>query len=86
MWVAELRISRRTAQKISDLHHVDAADVRNAVVCVSGLQFVWQRHPERGLRALVQAPIGGYKSLVVLYPVTEHPLGDVYRLGTAYRL
>ncbi len=41
IWVAELRISDRTAQKLSSVHGLQADDVRDAVQCVKGLPFTW---------------------------------------------
>jgi hypothetical protein len=83
LWVARLHVSHRTAEKISLLHGITEAEVRAAVVCVEGLEYVWHVHPERGLRAIVKAVIHRKPALVVLYPADD-PLGDSYNLGSAY--
>jgi hypothetical protein len=85
LWVAELRISRATARKLASKHGLEAEEVREAVQCVTGLRFIWDRHPQRGLRAIVETRIRGKTVLVVLYPA-EHPLGDAFNLGSAYPL
>lgn len=84
IWVAELRISDRTAHKVSTRHGLHADEIRDAVQCVEGLPFAWDDDPERGLRAIVEVEIRHQLYLVVLYPVS-HPMGDVWRLGSAYR-
>lgn len=84
IWVAELRISRRTADKVSSLHGVQDDEIRDAVECVERLPFTWDDDPDRGLRAIVRVQIRGRAFLVVLYP-TDDPMGDVWRLGSAYR-
>jgi hypothetical protein len=86
LWVAELLISERTAAKIRGLHHLQPEDVRDAVVCVEGLEYVWDDDGERGRRAIVRAKIGRRLVDIVLYPVVDHPMGDVYHLGSAYPL
>jgi hypothetical protein len=83
IWVADLRISRRTATKIAVRHGVHATEIRDAVQCVAGLPFVWDDHIERGRRVIVRVRIRDRWFLVVLYPAT-HPLGDVWNLGSAY--
>lgn len=83
LWVARLVISDPTKQKISSKHGLDWRDVNQALVGVSGLDYIWDDDPQRGLRALVQADVGGQACVVVLYPVDD-PLGDVYALGSAY--
>jgi hypothetical protein len=82
LWVAEIRISERTAAKVQSLHNLDVKDIRDAVVCRTGLPFKWDEDPERGLRAIVKCQIGGREALVVLYPIGD----DVYHLGSAYPL
>ncbi|HEX5348517.1 MAG TPA: hypothetical protein VFW64_15655 [Pseudonocardiaceae bacterium] len=37
IWVAELRINRRTAQKIAQVHGITEDELRDAVECVRGL-------------------------------------------------
>jgi hypothetical protein len=83
IWVARLGISRATAHKISRDHGLQAEEVRDAVVCVRGLTFVWDDSPEQGRRALVETFIRGVKVMVVLYPASD-ALGDAYHLGSAY--
>lgn len=83
LWVAKLLVSDATAKKIDSLHHVTKDEVRDAVVCVEGLQYAEDDDPERGWRALVQVTMGNRKVLVVLYPVDD-PMGNVYALGSAY--
>lgn len=84
LWVARLHISERTAQKITSVHHITSQEVRDAVELRTGLTYVWDEHPERGRRALVETPIRGRRTIVVLYPVAGAPLGDEYHLGSAY--
>jgi hypothetical protein len=76
-------VSQATAEKLAGRHGLDWQEVRDAVVCVAGLQYAWDDHPERGRRALVEVEIRGMRCLVVLYPVDD-PSGDVYALGSAY--
>lgn len=83
LWVADLIVSQATAEKLSTHHGLDWHEVRDAIVCVSGLRYAWDDDSERGRRALVEAEIRGRSCIVVLYPV-EDPLGDVYALGSAY--
>ncbi len=85
IWVARLQISCRTADKISNRHGLQDDEIRDAVVCVQGLPFAWDDDPDRGLRALVRIKIQGSVVLVVLYPVDD-PTGDVWNLGSAYRV
>jgi hypothetical protein len=80
--VARLIISARTADKLPSRHGLDWHEVRDAVVGVRGLRYVWDDDPERGRRALVEITIRGKLCLVVLYPVAD-PSGDVYALGSA---
>jgi hypothetical protein len=63
-------------------HGLQADEVRDAVVCVRGLTFVWADDSERGRRALVETFIRGVKVMVVLYPASD-ALGDAYHLGSA---
>jgi hypothetical protein len=83
LWVAHLRVSEATALKLSSKHGLGWQEVRDAIVGVRGLPFVWDDDPKRGQRALVEATIGGRSCVVILYPVDD-PLGDVYALGSAY--
>ena len=84
LWVARLHISERTAQKITSVHHITPQEVRDAVELQAGLTYVWNEHPKRGRRALVEACIRGRRTIMVLYPVVDAPLGDEYNLGSAY--
>lgn len=82
LWVAELLISDRTAQKLAGRHGLEADEVRRAVACVPDLVYTWDDDPDRGLRAIVRITVGARTVLVVLYP---HPLGDdIFHLGSAY--
>lgn len=83
LWVARLIISDAIRTKLSSVHHLNADEVHDAIVCVTGLSYGWDDDPERGRRALVEVPIRGDQVIVVLYPVVD-PLGDVYALGSAY--
>lgn len=83
LWVARLIVSQKTAEKLAGRHALDWREVQDAVVCVAGLRYVWDDHPERGRRALVEVEIRGRWCLVVLYPVDDSS-GDVYALGSAY--
>jgi hypothetical protein len=83
LWVARLIISSKTAEKLASRHRLDWQEVRDAVVCVVGLLYIWDDHPERGRRALVEVEISGMRCVVVLYPVDDAS-GDVYALGSAY--
>lgn len=83
LWVAQLIVSDPTAAKLAAKHGLDAHDVGQAVVGVRGLRYTWHNDPERGSRALVEADVKGRLCLLVLYPV-DHPMGDVYALGSAY--
>jgi hypothetical protein len=83
LWVARLIVSQKTAEKLAGRHGLNWQEVRDAVVCVSGLQYSWNHHSERGRRALVEVEVRNIPCLVVLYPV-EDSSGDVYALGSAY--
>lgn len=85
IWVGELHISARTAAKLSSKHGLRACDVRDAVQCVNGLNFVWDEHPERGWRVIIETTVAGQQTLVVLYP-HDDLAGDVWNLGSAYRI
>lgn len=76
-------MSERTQQKIIQKHGITAEEVRDAVMCVPGLDFAWHDHAQRGLRAIIKARIRGRKMLVVLYPA-ESAFGDAWHLGSAY--
>jgi hypothetical protein len=83
IWVARLKVSRRTAHKLSTKHGLQAAEVREAVQCVPGLPVRWDDDLERGRRAIIETYIRGQKIAVVLYPAND-PLGDAYHLGSAH--
>jgi hypothetical protein len=85
IWVARLKVSRATAHKLSTVHGLQAAEIRDAVEGVRNLPCKWDDDPERGRRAIVQTFVRGQKVVVVLYPAND-PLGDAYHLGSAYRI
>ncbi|MGH3997021.1 MAG: hypothetical protein ACRDTJ_06115 [Pseudonocardiaceae bacterium] len=68
LWVAQLMISDRTAQKIAQLHGITETEVRDSVQCVRGLYGRWDEDPERGRRALIDVVIRDRPATVVLYP------------------
>jgi hypothetical protein len=84
VWVADLRISPATAEKITREHGLSADEVNDAVKCVPGLRFTWNDHPERGRRAIVEVSIRGCRCLIVLYPRLDDAFGDAWNLGSAY--
>ena len=83
LWVAKLHISPRVEAKINNFHGITADEVRDEVECVEGLDYAYSFHEARGWRWLVKTRIRGRPALVVLYEVND-PIGDVYRLGSAY--
>jgi hypothetical protein len=87
IWVEELRISERVAEKLTEKHGISASQVRAAIVQVPGLDFAWDFDTERGFRAIVRASIEGDRedneAVIVLYP-TENPADQAWRLGSAY--
>ncbi len=83
-WVARLHSSERTAQKISGKHGLRVCDVRDAVVCQTGLGARPHRHPQRGLRLYVDVVIDGWAVLVVVKP--HEYQADEYYLVSAYRV
>ncbi|WP_017559444.1 hypothetical protein [Nocardiopsis baichengensis] len=83
LWVARLFISDRTAHKIRSRHGLDPLEVEDAVVCRRGLEYVWDSHPTRGVRALVKSRVREKRVLVVLYPA-DTGWADTYHLGSAY--
>ncbi len=84
VWVAQLHISGRTAEKLASLHTLAADDVRMHVQCVSGLRGAWHDHPERGLRMILEVPMNGGTVLVVLYPREGYE--DEWNLASAYHV
>lgn len=85
VWVARLYASQPTRQKLIEKHQLTVEEVEDAIVCKSGLSFVWNDHPERGRRALIEVAIRSRRVMVVLYPADD-PLGDGWNLGSAYPL
>jgi hypothetical protein len=85
LWVADLIISPAVRAKLSDeKHRLDPDEVRQSIVAVQGLRFKWRSNLPRSRRVYVEISMGGDRVLAVLYPV-DHPIGDVYTLGSAYR-
>jgi hypothetical protein len=82
VWIRQLRISRRVADKIVHRHGITPAQVRAAVVQIEGLEGAWDYDPPR-LRALISVNIEGAPALVVIYPADELGTG-IWRLGSAY--
>jgi len=82
IWVAQLAISERTAQKIEHKHGVTPGEVRDAVCCVKGLNAWSEDHIDHGLRWFVRVAIRGGMHLVVLYPSPYD--SDVFALGSCY--
>ncbi len=83
VWVAILVVSDRVDQKIVHRYGISADEVRDAVVCVSGLPGRWDEHPQRGRRVLIDVQLRARLATVVLYPA-EHPLEDAWNLGSVY--
>lgn len=84
VWVADLKISPATAEKISQKHGVHEDEVRQAIVCVQGLPYVWHDHETRGRRAIIEAIVREKRVLIVLYPRPHDAYGDSWSLGSAY--
>jgi len=74
IWVAQLNISPRTAEKITSKHSITLEEAEQAVLCVSNLDFSWDVDPVRGERAIVSLRIRNRPALLVLYDA-GHPLG-----------
>lgn len=83
VWVAELRVSERTRQKIIQKHGINEEDVRDAIVCVEGLKGAWDDDARRGRRAILKTSINGRPALAVLYPETS-AFEDTWHLGSVY--
>ena len=82
IWVARLKISPRTAEKIQQAHHLEPNDVRDEVQCVEGLTFAWNySETQGGWRAIVEVRHRRGLMLVVLFPTREE---DIWNLGSAY--
>lgn len=84
IWIAELRVSQPTARKIVGRHQVQAGAISDALVGVAGLTGKRDHDAERGERLILRVRLGGQWWLVVLYAV-DHPMGDVWNLGSVYR-
>lgn len=82
VWVAELLVSDRTAEKITSKHHLDPADLRAAVLCGRALVGRWSLDRQGKPRVLVRVRIEDRPCLVVLYPAGD----DVWHLASAYVL
>jgi len=83
IWVAVLHISDRTAQKIINLHNIHPNEVRDALVCQSGLNAWTDWDENRGLRCIVEVYIRGQKGQAVIYPADDYD-PDVFALGSCY--
>jgi hypothetical protein len=83
LWIAELIISPEVRRKIDGKHNISWQEIRDALVCVSYVGYVWNNDPIRGRRALAVFTLRGRRWTAVLYPVDD-PSGDVYALITAY--
>ncbi|GAA2565734.1 hypothetical protein GCM10010435_43280 [Winogradskya consettensis] len=83
LWVARIQISARTKKKIEQRHGITGDEVRDAVVCIAGLTYKRSYSEERGWRWLIKTQIRERDALIVLYDADD-PLGDIYRLGSAY--
>jgi hypothetical protein len=83
IWVADLKISQATNDKICGKHGISGQEVKDALVCVAGLVFVWDDDAERGLRAIVSAFIR-QPVLVVIRPRPRDAYGDSWTLVSAY--
>lgn len=83
IWIAELRVSPRTREKLSSKHGLSVEEVEEAVLCKSGLPYSRHIHPERGERLIIRVTIRSRRVLVVLYP-TDDLYGDCWNLGSAY--
>lgn len=85
LWVAQLWCSPSTAAKLRSVHRLDPDEVRDEVVCRTGLTYVWDHHETRGWRALVQVQLRGRRVLVVLY-LEPGQWSDSFNLGSAYEI
>lgn len=64
-------------------------ELRDAVVCVTGLLGTWGDDDQGRLRLIAAATVGGRPALVVLYPRWDtsdpaDPRLDEWNLGSAY--
>jgi hypothetical protein len=83
IWIAELKISRATAEKIAGRHGITGQEVKDAVVAVAGLRFAWNEDPQRGRRAIIETFIRG-RVLVIVRPRPLDAYGDSWTLVSAY--
>ena len=83
--VSDLRISKRTADKILRRRGIHADEVRATIEDVGRLTFWWVEDDEQGRRAYVPIAIQDREAVAVLYP-PEGELGTVWNLGSAYFL
>lgn len=83
VWVAQLTISRRIANKITQIHGITEVEIKDAVVCVVGLYGRWDDDLERGRRAVIDVTVRDRPATVVLYPL-QHPMGDAWKLASVY--
>jgi hypothetical protein len=84
VWIGDLWVSQRTAEKLQSKHGLSAEEVAGAIVQVAGLSYRWHDHPERGRRLLLDVEIRGMRVRVVLYPRPADAYGDAWNLGSAY--
>jgi len=83
-YIAVLRCSEETEEKINSKHHVALDQVREAVVLTPVRSSGWDLDPVRGARLLVAGTTyEGHVLNVVLYPVDEDE--GIWDLGTAMR-
>ena len=83
LWVAELAISARTAEKLRRKHQLEPDDVRDALVCVRGLRFVVEDEPS--YHVIVEFWLGRDRMLASLYP-NAGMAEDAWNLASAYRV
>jgi hypothetical protein len=83
IWIAQLSISTRTANKIMEKHGITPFEVRDAVQCVPGLIGWWGLDDTGVRRAQLDITLRGRPAAVLLYP-RDHPMGDAWGLGSAY--
>ena len=83
LFVGELKISRRTAEKILTVHGIHEDELRATIEDQGALPFSWHHDRERGWRAIVKVIIRERLCLVVLYPA-EDEYSEVWSLGSAY--
>jgi hypothetical protein len=82
VWIAELIISDRTAEKIASKHRLSPRDVRDAILCRHALIGRWSADRQGNPRVLVRVTVGDRPCLVVIYPAGD----DVWHLASAYVL